>query len=188
VSLQTVIAMLLDAGRSCLLIVDVQERLAPAIADIDAVVDRISILMRAAARLSVPMLVSEQYPKGLGPTIAPVAALAPDGVTAEKTEFSAAANPGIRARLAGLGRPQSLVCGIEAHVCVLQTVLELREAGRQVFVVRDACGSRKPANAEAGFARMAACGADIVTSEMVVFEWLRRADSPLFREVSKLIK
>ncbi|NBC33250.1 MAG: isochorismatase family protein [Alphaproteobacteria bacterium] len=180
--------MLLDAGTSCLLIVDIQERLAPAIAGIDAVVERVSILMRAADRLAVPMLLSEQYPKGLGPTIAPIAALAPFGATVEKIEFSAAANPGFRARLSGLARPQIVVCGIEAHVCVLQTVLDLCAAGRRVSVVRDGCGSRKPDNAAAGIERMARHGADIVTSEMVVFEWLGRADAPPFREVSKLIK
>lgn len=180
--------MLLDAGTSCLLIVDIQERLAPAISGIDAVAERVSILIRAADRLGVPMLVSEQYPRGLGPTIASVSALVPPGATVQKVEFSAAANPEVQARLTGLGRPHVVVCGIEAHVCVLQTVVELCAAGRPVSVVRDGCGSRNPDNAAAGFARMARHGADIVTSEMVVFEWLRRADSPVFREVSKLIK
>lgn len=180
--------MLLDARASCLLIVDFQERLAPAIAEIDGIVERVVILMRAAARLEVPILVSEQYPKGLGATIAAVAAHVPSAATIEKIEFSAAANPDFGARLAELGRPQPVVCGVEAHVCVLQTVLDLNQAGYSVAMVRDGCGSRRSENAEAAFARAGRQGIELVTSEMVVFEWLRRADSPAFREVSKLIK
>ena len=180
--------MLLDAQSSCLLIIDIQERLTPAIAQIDQIVDRVLILLQAAERLGVPILVSEQYPKGLGPTIAPVAELVPAGATLAKTEFSAAANPEFRARLAELGRPQPVVCGVEAHVCVLQTVIELRQAGYDVGVVHDGCGSRHPDNAEAAYARMSRLGAELVTGEMVVFEWLRRAGTPEFREVSKLIK
>ena len=180
--------MLIDAAASCLLVIDIQERLAPAIGQIDQIVDRCLILLQAADRLSVPILASEQYPKGLGPTIDPVAERVPAGATIEKTEFSAAANPALRARLAELGRPQIVVCGVEAHVCVLQTVLDLCQAGYSVAVVQDGCGSRRAENATAAFVRMNRHGAEMVTSEMVIFEWLRRADSPNFREVSKLIK
>ena len=180
--------MLIDASKSCLIIVDVQERLAPAIANSAHVVDRVAVLIRAAAVIGVPVLLSEQYPKGLGPTVASIADLVPEGSRIEKTEFSAAANPDFLSRIAVLDRPHALICGMEAHVCVLQTVLDFREAGRQVSVVRDACGSRLTENAETAFARMSRQGAEIVTSEMVVFEWLRRADSPYFRAVSKLIK
>jgi nicotinamidase-related amidase len=180
--------MLLDADRSALIVVDVQERLAPVIHEIDHVVHNIGILMQAAARVGVPMLVTEQYPKGLGHSIQAVAALAPARTVVEKIEFSAAENPDFNRRLAAIDRPQVLVCGIETHVCVLQTVLQLADRTISPFVVRDACGSRRPENAAAAVSRAERHGIEPVTTEMVVFEWMRRADSPVFRELSRLIK
>jgi nicotinamidase-related amidase len=180
--------MLLDAARSALLVVDLQERLAPAIDGIDDVIANAARLIRAARRLEVPIVCSEQYPKGLGHTVPPIAELLPEGVIVDKVEFSAAANPAVTERLAATGRPEVLVCGIEAHVCVLQTALQLAEAGVPATVVRDACGSRRPESVAAAWHRLDRNGVELVTTEMVVFEWARRADSPEFRELSKLIK
>ncbi len=178
----------LRAENSVLIVVDVQERLAPAIHEHETVVANTRILQQAADRLDVPVLVSEQYPRGLGPTIQPVASLAAADQVIEKIEFSAAANTTFANRLADLQRGTAVVCGMEAHVCVLQTVMDLAAGGTDVALVRDACGSRDPANAEAAFARAARDGVAIATTEMVVFEWLHRAGSPEFRELSRLIK
>jgi len=180
--------MLLDAQRSCLLVVDVQEILVPAMADGGRVIKGAALLMGAANRLGIPVVVSEQYPKGLGPTVAELRALAPDGAALDKVHFSCAADPGIKARLDQLARPQVVIVGIEAHVCVLQTAMQLLAEGREVFVVADATSSRTEANHALAMNRLAAAGAGIVAVEMVVFEWLQRAGTPEFKELSKLVK
>lgn len=169
---------LLAAADSTLLVVDLQERLMPAIADGDAVVDRTGRLVQAATRLGVGVAATEQNPAGLGPTVGAIAALLPTPATA-KTSFAAGIDP----------EPGTVVvAGCEAHVCVQQTVLALRAAGRAVAVVADAVGSRHEADRERALARMRDHGVDVVTTEMVVFEWLGSSDHPAFREVQKLIK
>lgn len=180
--------MLIDAQRSCLLVVDVQQGLGPVMADPRRVYRGCGLLLRAAVRLAVPMLVSEQYPKGLGHTVGDVLELAPEGSVMEKLHFSCAADPAIRARLESFGRGQVVVAGIEAHVCVLQSALGLKQIGYEVFVVADACSSRDPANHQAAMARLAASGVTVVTLEMALFEWLHVAGTPEFKEISRLIK
>ena len=180
--------MLLDAERSVLIVIDVQERLAPAMHDLQGFLRNTEILMRAAARLEVPMIVTEQYPKGLGRTVEAIAALAPPEAVVEKISFSAAGSDGFDRRLAELGRDEPVICGIEAHVCVLQTALRLNAAGRRTYLVRDAATSRQPGSAEAAHERAARAGIELVTTEMVVFEWMRQAGTPVFRELSALIK
>lgn len=178
----------LRADDSVLVVVDIQERLVPAIHDADGLVANARILLQAAARLGIPALATEQYPRGLGRTIEPVGSLMQPDQLVEKVEFSAAANPVFVGRLASLGRRTAVLCGMEAHVCVLQTALDLVAAGGRVAIVRDAASSRRPASAEAAFARAAADGVTIVTTEMVVFEWLHKAGTAEFRDVSRLIK
>lgn len=178
----------LRADDSVLVVIDVQERLAPAIHGREAVVENVRTLLRAAERLGIPVLVTEQYPRGLGPTVEPVASLTRPEQVVEKVEFSAAANPAFAGRLASLGRRTTVLCGMEAHVCVLQTAMDLAAGGMTVAMVRDAASSRVPASAEAAYARAAADGVAIVTTEMAVFEWLFKAGTPEFREVSRLIK
>lgn len=180
--------MLITAEKSCLLIVDVQDRLAPAVAEHERVIERCGVLMRAAQRLAIPVIVSEQYPQGIGRTVAALQGLAPAGAVAEKMHFSCMADAELRRRIDDLGRRQVVVGGMEAHVCVLQTVLELRAAGYDVFAVADACSSRKTSDAAAAFARMSRNGVEVVTSEMVVFEWLHRAGTPAFKDLMPLIK
>src|SRR5690349_15370623 len=126
--------MLLDRHRSALIVVDVQARLVPAIHDAEAVVARVRLLLEAARQLGVPALASEQYPKGLGPTLEPVAALLPEGAILPKTTFSCARDPRLMDAIKGLDRDQLLVCGVEAHVCVLQSALELQVQGFAVHV------------------------------------------------------
>jgi nicotinamidase-related amidase len=180
--------MLLSAERSLLLVIDVQERLAAAEHGIEAVVTNIRTLLTAASEMGVPVLASEQYPRGLGLTIPEVSSLLPSGCVVEKVHFSCLAEPGFLDRLDGLGRDQVVIVGIEAHVCVLQTALDLAARGRPCFVVRDASTSRNPANAALGFERMRANGCEIVSTEMVLFEWLHRAATPAFKALSPLIR
>ena len=179
--------MLLQRENAQVLMIDVQERLLPAMAEAAAVTVNGTRLLEAARILAVPVLVSEQYPQGLGRTVPDLARHAPANAVHEKIEFSCYANPALRQALSGAGR-QTILFGIEAHVCVLQTVLSLLDAGRRVYVVRDAIGSRREESKEAAIRRMERHGADIVTTEMVVFEWLGTAEHPRFREAAALIK
>jgi nicotinamidase-related amidase len=180
-----VVTMLLDANDAVLLLVDLQQRLMPAIHDAGTVVARAVRLAEAAHLLDVPIRATEQNPAGLGPTVAPLAAY-PQRV-ASKTAFSAAADPGF-ADLLPPGAGEIVVAGCEAHVCVLQTVLGLLADGQRVVLVSDAVGSRDPADKAAAIDRGRRHGAEIVTSEMVLFEWMRDSGHPRFREVQKLLK
>ena len=168
-----------------LLLIDLQQRLVPAISDNETMIARAVRLAEAAQLLGVPVLATEQYPAGLGPTVAPLAAY-PQAVLA-KTTFSATEDPGF-AELLPAGASQVVLAGCEAHVCVLQTALGLLASGHRVIMAADAIGSRDPADRTAGIDRARHNGAEIVTSEMVLFEWLRHAQHPKFREVQKLLK
>jgi nicotinamidase-related amidase len=176
--------MLIDAKQSALLVVDVQGRLVPAISGWQALLDQVVWLIRVARRMDIPVLACEQYPQGLGPTHPLIAAELPAGCTAGKLHFSAVAG-GCHGFAAAGSHPQLVVCGMETHVCVLQTVMELLAGGKQVFVVDEAVGSRRDADKALALARMREAGASIVSREMVAFEWLRKADSELFREISR---
>src|SRR5215469_9174814 len=171
--------MLMTAEGAVLLLIDLQERLMPAIDDNKTVLARAVRLAEAARLLEVPVLATQQYPAGLGPTVAELAGY-PQAVLA-KTTFSAAGDPGFAALLPA-GANEIVVAGVEAHVCVLQTVLGMLGSGHRVLVAADATGSRDPADREAALARARQAGAQIVTSEMVLFEWLRDARHPRFRE------
>lgn len=175
---------LLDAARAMLLVIDVQQRLMPAIDAGHDVVAATGRLLAAARLLQVPRLFTEQNPSGLGVT-EPSLSVGSDRVF-EKMAFGACAEPGFGDLVPG--GAQVVVCGCEAHVCVLQTVIGLRTLGHPVAVVTDAVGSRRAADRHAGLARMAAAGAQLVTSEMVIFEWLGSARHPRFREAHALVK
>ena len=177
--------MLLTAETAVVLLIDLQERLVPALHDGETVVARAGRLAEAARLLDVPIRATEQYPAGLGPTVPPLAGYPQEVLT--KTAFSAVADPGFHALLPS-GVSQVVVAGCEAHVCVLQTVLGLLPSGRRVLLVADAVGSRDPADRTAAIERARQHGAEVVTSEMVLFEWLRDAQHPRFREVQKLLK
>jgi nicotinamidase-related amidase len=177
--------VLLTAESAAVLLIDMQERLMPAIYDGEAVVARAVRLAEAARLLNVPIAATEQYPVGLGPTVSPLADY-PQTVLA-KTTFSAVADPGFPGLLPA-GTSQIIVAGCEAHVCVLQTVFGLHGSGHRVLLVADAVGSRDPADRAAALDRARVHGVEIVTSEMVLFEWLRDSQHPKFREVQKLLK
>lgn len=175
--------MLMDRERSALLVVDIQERLLPHIHDWQRVLDTAQWLIRLARRLRVPVMATEQYPKGLGHTHADLLALLPGDAVGEKLHFSCVGANCLR-DLDGAEAPQLVVCGIESHVCVLQTVLDLAADGREVFVVAEGVSSRRPQDRELALARMRGHGIDIVSREMVAFEWLKKAGNEEFRAIS----
>ncbi len=176
---------LCNAARSTLLIIDVQQRLMPAIDDAATVVRRCGQLARAAPLLGIPVIGTEQNPQGLGPNIAELRTLCE--MTFPKTCFSAAAEPGF---LQGLpeGRDTLVMAGCEAHVCVLQSAVGLLEAGYHIKWVADAVGSRRQVDRDTATERARSLGADVVTTEMVLFEWLGSSRHPAFREVLALLR
>jgi len=180
--------MLIKAEESVLLVVDVQERLLPAMAEPDLVVDNITRLIRSARRLAVPIVASEQYRKGLGLTVAPLRTLMEEDERLEKLHFSCAQDPDIAARIESLGRRQIVICGIEAHVCVLQSALGFQSRGLSSFVVADATSTRSQDSKRLALERLGAAGINVVSVEMVLFEWLNQADTPAFRDLRELIK
>jgi nicotinamidase-related amidase len=176
--------MLIDAERSQLLLVDLQEKMMPAIVDEATIIANCRWLLEAAQMIGVPVAAIEQYPKGLGPLLPTISELLPPGAVAAKTRFSSVAS-GCMTQLPGSDRAQVVVAGVEAHVCVLQTVLDLYQEGKEVFVVADCVGSRHAIDREVALARMRQEGVRIVSREMVVFEWLGEGGTPLFKAVSK---
>lgn len=175
----------LDRERAALLVVDVQEAFRGAIPDFERIAGASATLVRGAAALGVPIIVTEQYPQGLGSTVPEVAANLPDGVEpVDKVRFSAVEADGFEL----CGRDQAIVCGIESHVCVSQTVLDLLERRIEVHVVTDAVGSRTEENRELGLRRAEAGGALLTSVEMALFELLRGSDAAEFKQVQELVK
>ena len=176
--------MLIKAEDSSLLVVDVQDRLLHHIHGWQRVLSNVIWLVQVAKRIGVPVMATEQYPKGLGHTNAELVKAFQAGAVVEKLHFSCASAQCLTG-LPGNERPQVVVCGMESHVCVLQTVVELRGQGKQVFVVADSVGSRDPADKQLALERMRGHGIEIVSREMVAFEWLRQAGTPIFREINQ---
>lgn len=177
-------------SRSALVIVDVQERLFAAMdaERRDEMIANIKILGAAAQRLGVPILVTEQYPKGLARTLPELRSLLDGADVFEKTAFSCCEATGFMERLRALGADHAVLTGIEAHVCVLLTALDLLSRGLRVSVVADAVCARRRANHDLGLAQARDAGAVVTASETVVFQWLGRADTDVFREIAKLLR
>ena len=179
----------LDAARAALVVIDMQETFRVAMADFDDVAGRIAAAVTGAQLLGVPVVVTEQYPKGLGRTAARIrAALAPGVEPIEKTAFSSCGAQEFVARLEQTGAKQIMVCGIEAHICVNQTAHDLLARGFQVHLLTDCITSRAAANREAGISKMRRSGALPSTVELALFELLRDARHEQFKAVQKLIK
>lgn len=175
-------ALLLRPDRTQLVVVDLQEKLVPKIAHREGVVRNAALLLRLAATLGIPAHLTTQYAKGLGPTIPEILAAAGEIRPIDKTSFGCfGAPPFLDALGAHPGRDQLLVAGIEAHICVAQTVLGALEAGHAVHVASDAVGSRSPENREVGLARMERAGAVISSTEMAAYELLGRSDTAAFK-------
>ncbi len=177
--------MLLSAKDSCLLLIDVQEKLIPFIHDAEKIIDNCAWLMRVAQRLQVPVLVSEQYVKGLGLTVKILRDLAPAENFMEKIHFSCAADKTCMAKINLAEKKQVVVIGIESHVCVLQTAIDLHEKGKQVFVVYDAVSSRDPQDKKIAMKRLRHLGIQVISKEMAFFEWVHQAGTPEFKQLSQ---
>lgn len=177
--------MLMRADQSLVWLVDVQERLLPAINEGDRVAAACGWLADVAGELEVPVAASEQYPKGLGHTVASVRErLHPSGIV-EKTQFSCADAGNCMAAIEASGRHQVVLGGIETHVCVLQSALGLRRHGYEVYVVAEAVGSRCPEDKRLALDRLRDGGVAVVCGEMVAFEWLHQAGTDNFKRVTK---
>ncbi|MGZ5332411.1 MAG: isochorismatase family protein [Solirubrobacterales bacterium] len=175
----------LDPKRAALIVVDVQEAFRKAVPEFEDVAAASAVLVRGADAVGIPITVTEQYPKGLGATVEEVAGHLPGDVTPlEKLRFSAAEADGFDLA----GRDQALVCGIETHVCVNQTVLDLIDQGVEVHVARDAVGSRTAENRELGLAKMEGAGAVVTSVETALFELLGGSDHEAFKQVQALVK
>jgi nicotinamidase-related amidase len=177
--------MKLDRERAALVVVDVQEAFRKALPSFDGVAESVARLIQGAEAMGVPVLVTEQYPKGLGHTVPEVAEHLPEGTEPiEKVCFSAAEAEGFDLD----GRDQALVCGIETHVCVNQTVLDLLDQEVEVHVAGDAVGSRTDENRELGLHKAERAGAVLTSVETALFELLRGSDAAEFKQVQELVK
>lgn len=177
--------MLLKRDQSCLVLIDVQEKLMPLVQNAEAVLERCHWLMRLARDLTIPLLASEQYPKGLGSTVELLRPLISPEKLVEKVDFSCFKAQQFQEHLKASQKKQLVLIGIETHVCVLQTALDLQQAGYEVFVVVDAVSSRSELDYKYGLKRMKQAGVHLVTSEMVFFEWIGQAGTDEFRTMSK---
>jgi nicotinamidase-related amidase len=173
---------------SLLLVIDVQEKLFKVIDSKDTLLVSLQKLIKGCRLLDVPVILTEQNPAGLGPTLAEIAGLIPDAERAIKFAFSCCAEAGFNDKVRATGRRQVIICGIESHVCVYQTTLDLLGAGYEVNVVGDAVSSRTPENRNLALRRLSAEGAKISGVEMALFELLRTARAAQFKAVSALIK
>lgn len=176
--------MLIQAELSVLLMIDLQERLGPAIDQFADVQRHNQWLLAVAQRLGVPVAATVQYPKGLGNMIHELAASIPPDQIVEKIHFSAVAD-GCLDGIDALARPQVVLTGTETHVCVLQTALDLLSVGKEVFVVAEAVGSRRTDDKALALQRMRDEGCRVVSREMVAFEWLHKAGTEQFKAISK---
>lgn len=175
---------LLDRSRSLLLVVDIQERLAAVMADRDAVVEQAGKMVLAAQCLDIPILVTEQYPKGLGRTVHELRKLLDAGDAIEKLAFSCCAEPELREAVEALPeRDQVVLVGMEAHVCVFQTALDVLAMGRSAYVVADAVCSQREGDALVAMQWMARSGVFVTTAQSAIFQLLEKAGTPEFKRV-----
>ena len=178
--------LLLDRRRAALLVIDVQERINAVMASQDHL-PRLQALVEGCRTLDVPVLATEQYPKGLGPTVPRLASVLDADPIAKET-FSCGGESKLMEALEDAARRQVVVCGIEAHVCVVQTALDLLGAGYQVHVPHDAVQSRRTVDRDQALQRMAAAGAVVTSTESVLFELTERCATDEFRTVSQLVR
>jgi nicotinamidase-related amidase len=178
----------LNAASTALLLIDFQERLFPAMHDKDKLLRNVVKLVQGAKVLEIPIMITEQYPKGLGPTIPEIKALIPDIKPVEKVCFNCCDEDLFCSALDGLKRKQVLIAGIEAHICVYQTALALVGAGYDVQVVGDCVASREPENKVTALSRMVGEGVSLTTMEMALFELLKEAKGDKFKQISNIVK
>jgi nicotinamidase-related amidase len=179
---------MIAANKCCLVLIDVQEKLLRVMQNPERVVKNCGILIHIARAFDIPILWCQQYPRALGLTAAPLAELLNGLSPMDKLSFSCCGAPGFAGRLEALHIETAVLCGIESHVCVFQTAMDLLRQGMKVHVIADAVGSRTEENKQIGLARMAAAGVIINSTEMFLFELLRTAEHPKFKELAALIR
>jgi nicotinamidase-related amidase len=179
---------ILNRGRAALVVIDIQERLARAMPKLDEYYRNVGVLIKAFRRLATPVVVTEQYTKGLGPTVPEIADALGDFEPVEKMTFSCAGEPKYVEELQAIDINQAVLCGMETHVCVQQTALDLLAAGHQVHVAADAVRSRKKQDWAFSLERMRQAGVIITTTEAIVFEMLVECGTDEFKDISKLVK
>ena len=181
---------LLEADQCALLVVDVQERLLPSIFNKESLVKNVQLLIRLAKSLSIPILLSTQYKQGLGDTVPDISSLLDQVLTVDKIEFSCFGCAAFRSAIKALhGRRNTvLICGMEAHICVMQTAMGALSGGYLVHVASDAVGARTEANWRVGLGRMTAAGAVISSTEMMIYELLRCSGTQQFKELLPHLK
>jgi nicotinamidase-related amidase len=180
--------LIIQANRSALLLIDLQSRLLPVIANAGSCLDHCQVLLRAARLLDVPVRASEHCPDGIGPTVPDLRDLLQPEEILAKRHFDGSAEAGFLASLKALERSTIVVAGTEAHVCVLQTVLGLKGRGFAPVLVADATSSRTASSRDLAIERLRHHGIDIVSTEMVIFEWLKAGGTPAFKELLPMIK
>jgi nicotinamidase-related amidase len=179
---------LLSAEKALLLVIDIQEKFQPILSNAEAVIENTRRLITGCNQLNVPVIVTEQYPKGLGETVAPLKhALKAETPVLEKTSFGCGGEPVVAEHLKAAKRQQILVCGLEAHVCVNQTVVSLLAQGYQVYLIEDAIGARDERNYHIAMKKLAQLGAIPSCVEMALFELMRHSRHPQFKAVQQLI-
>jgi len=178
----------IDPARAFLLVVDLQQTYADKLFEWDRTIERASILIRAARELDLPVVFTEQYPKGLGPTTPRVLDALGEAPRFEKRSLSCWGAAGLPAHVERLDRDHAIVCGIETHACISQTTHDLLDRGYRVHLPEDALSSRKRHDHELGYQKMLGSGAIPASVESVVLEWLQTAEHPKFRSVQALIK
>lgn len=180
--------MKLNREDTAVLVIDYQEKLMPAMHNKDAFIPRTRMLLEGLHALEVPAVASEQYPKGLGSTVPEIKEVLGDAPVLAKTTFSCLDDEGVRAAIEATGRSTILICGAEAHICVLQSAMDLVAMGKTVVLVVDCIGSRYVSDMEIGLRRAEQEGVLLTTAEAVLFELLGKASGPVFKTISKLIK
>ena len=173
--------------RSCLLVIDIQEKLFPFIHENEELLKNVVTLIKGMQALEVHVIVTEQYTKGLGPTVAAVAGVLGNNHRIEKSSFSCCGEPRFNLELATSGKENVIIAGIESHVCVLQTVIDLERQGYKPVVVEDCISSRNPGDKAVAIQRMRQEGAIVTTCESILFELLRNSGGEVFKAISKLV-
>lgn len=179
--------MMLELKKSCLVVVDVQEKLIPVMQSPELVIKNCSVLIRVAKALEIPILWCQQYPKALGQTVPPLAELLTHLQPIDKRSFSCC-TPEFNSKLATLNVDTAILCGIETHVCVFQTAMDMLRMSMKVCVVADSVSSRTEQNKQLALSRMSANGVTLNSTEMLLFELLKTSEHPKFKELSALIR
>lgn len=176
---------MLDTNNSILVIIDIQEKLVKAASNGEKTIINTSKISQAAQILSIPVIITEQYPKGLGATVESITGS--EAFIMEKSSFSAFKEPEFEQKIKSLNRKQVILCGIETHICVLQTAIDLYKNGYEVYVLKDCVSSRSEEEQNSGLELLKQYSIKVITVEIALFQWLKSSKHPQFKDIQKLI-